>query len=88
MGSHDGRGSPDFAIAGGRPRYKGNSESKYSVGDLVYLLETESKRGPYKIALVTAAGKYTLCEKDGVTAVNNSQEVDEGSLETALTPLD
>ncbi|KAI3325615.1 hypothetical protein HD806DRAFT_521143 [Xylariaceae sp. AK1471] len=61
----------DFADDGGRPKVVTYiTTSKYRTGDKVYLLVGTTFEGPYLIATVPSAGKYTLCLENGQSAKN------------------
>ncbi|KAJ8058426.1 hypothetical protein OCU04_012615 [Sclerotinia nivalis] len=52
-------------------------------GDKVYLLIPGGPRhGPYKVAQVTSAGRYVLCDNEGQN-VRNGDEIPEQDLEAA-----
>jgi hypothetical protein len=56
---------------------------QFHVGDKVYLLGSlGSREGPYVVASVSSAGKYTLSLESG-KAIRNGEEVDLDSLEAA-----
>jgi len=69
-----------------RANIKSTGTSTYRVGDDVYFdpggnLPLE---GPYLIASVPSAGKYTLCyDDDESTAVQDGDEIDESQLSRA-----
>ncbi|KAE8442779.1 hypothetical protein EG329_002867 [Mollisiaceae sp. DMI_Dod_QoI] len=65
-----------------RPYVKSYAQKpEFYVGDKVYLLNGESREGPYVIASVTS-GKYTLSLENG-KAVKNGEEIDIDYLEAA-----
>ncbi|KAH8689813.1 hypothetical protein BGW36DRAFT_389785 [Talaromyces proteolyticus] len=76
---------PNFTIddAGGRAKVEQYIHiSKFRTGDTVYLhfSGTAAPEGPYIIASVPSAGKYTLCLPDGQT-VRNGEAVEEQYLQ-------
>ncbi|UPK96483.1 hypothetical protein LCI18_007418 [Fusarium solani-melongenae] len=72
---------PNFVIAKGkRPGVDDyGSTYIYSPGDMVYLIISGRREGPYKVEGAND-GKYTLCNSSGVT-VKNGQAYHEHQLE-------
>ncbi|KAF8851292.1 hypothetical protein BDZ45DRAFT_679219 [Acephala macrosclerotiorum] len=70
---------PDY---GERPKYKSSGQSKYFVGDKVYLIVGSSRNGPYVIEKVVRRKVYTLSYENG-DAANDGLEVVEAELEKA-----
>ncbi|KAI1360412.1 hypothetical protein F5Y08DRAFT_331596 [Xylaria arbuscula] len=65
--------SPDFDFCddGGRPRVVTYiTSSKFRTGDRVCLTVGAAREGPYVIATVPSAGRYTLCLENGQPANN------------------
>ncbi|KAI1327066.1 hypothetical protein F5Y16DRAFT_208543 [Xylariaceae sp. FL0255] len=64
----------EFCDDGGRPKVTGYViTSKYRTGDSVYVVEGATRDGPFQIATVPYAGKYTLCSADGQSAKNGAE---------------
>ncbi|KAI1744624.1 hypothetical protein F4680DRAFT_405595 [Xylaria scruposa] len=79
-------GSPVYSYSDdhGRPWVGESAQSKFTVGDKVYVKASGgiSREGPYLIASVTSARRYTLSSEDGKSA-RDGNELDEGDLESA-----
>ncbi|KAI0545045.1 hypothetical protein F4679DRAFT_588873 [Xylaria curta] len=80
-------GSPVYSYNSddrGRPWVGESAESKFTVGDKVYVKASGgiSREGPYLIASVPSAGRYTLSSEDGKSA-KDGNELDESDLESA-----
>ncbi|KAI0544754.1 hypothetical protein F4679DRAFT_512416 [Xylaria curta] len=72
--------SPDFDFCNdrGRPKVVAYvTTSKYTTGDKVYVMVGTAREGPYQIATVPSAGKYTLCFENGQSAKNGAEITEE-----------
>lgn len=83
----EGNQSPKFTFSDDDGRAQVTSYvqlSKFRVGDKVYVRHSGggSREGPYVVASVPIAGRYTLSTESGQT-IRNSNEIDEKDLEAA-----